>query len=110
MQLMPTAPTPNRSRRKRKYYISPLSGEGFADYILWDDNGKPLAVIEAKKTAVDAEKGRHQARHYADGLEKMHGQRPVIFYTNGYDIWMWDDHPAQNYPPRRLYDFYSKPR
>lgn len=84
------------------------SGEGRADYVLWDDNGKPLAVVEAKKTAVDAEKGRHQARHYADGLKKMHGQRPVIFYTNGYDIWMWDDHPAQGYPPRRLYDFYSK--
>jgi type I restriction enzyme R subunit len=84
------------------------SGTGFADYVLWDDNGKPLAVIEAKKTAVDAEKGRHQARHYADGLEKMHGQRPVIFYTNGHDIWLWDDHPAQNYPPRRLYDFYSQ--
>jgi len=84
------------------------SGIGYADYVLWDDNGKPLAVIEAKKTAVDAEKGRHQARIYADGLEKMYGQRPVVFYTNGYDIWMWDDHPAQNYPPRRLYDFYSK--
>jgi len=61
------------------------TGEGFADYVLWDDNGKPLAVVEAKKTAVDAEKGRHQAKHYADGLEKMHGQRPVIFYTNGHD-------------------------
>ncbi len=84
------------------------TGVGRADYILWDDSGKPLAVIEAKKTAVDAEKGRHQARHYADGLEKMHGQRPVIFYTNGYDIWMWDDHAKQGYPPRRLYDFYSK--
>ncbi|MDO9241686.1 MAG: DEAD/DEAH box helicase family protein, partial [Methylicorpusculum sp.] len=84
------------------------SGEGYADYVLWDDNGKPLAVIEAKKTAVDAETGRHQAKHYADGLEKMHGQRPLIFYTNGHDIWLWDDHPAQNYPPRRLYGFYSK--
>ncbi|MBL3529483.1 MAG: DEAD/DEAH box helicase family protein [gamma proteobacterium endosymbiont of Lamellibrachia anaximandri] len=84
------------------------SGEGYADYVLWDDNGRPLAVVEAKKTSVDAETGRHQARHYANGLEKMHGQRPVIFYTNGYDIWMWDDHPAQNYPPRKLYDFYSK--
>lgn len=84
------------------------SGEGFADYVLKDSNGKPLAVIEAKKTSVDAEKGRHQAKHYADGLEKMHGQRPVIFYTNGHDIWIWDDHPAQNYPPRRLYGFYAK--
>ena len=84
------------------------TGVGYADYVLWDDNGKPLAVIEAKKSAVDAEKGRHQARHYADGLEKMHGQRPVIFYTNGHDIWIWDDHPEQGYPPRKLYGFYSK--
>lgn len=89
-------------------YQPTASGEGFADYVLKDDNGKPLAVIEAKKTAVDAEKGRHQAKHYADGLEKMHGQRPVIFYTNGHDIWIWDDHPAQHYPPRRLYGFYAK--
>lgn len=84
------------------------TGLGFADYVLWDNNGKPLAVVEAKKSAVDAEKGRHQARHYADGLEKMHGQRPVIFYTNGHDIWIWDDHPANSYPPRKLYGFYSK--
>ncbi|MGA7307304.1 MAG: DEAD/DEAH box helicase family protein, partial [Rhodothermales bacterium] len=84
------------------------TGKGYADYVLWDDNGQPLAVIEAKKSAIDADKGRHQAKHYADGLEKMHGQRPVIFYTNGHDIWIWDDHPAQGYPPRKLYGFYSK--
>ena len=82
------------------------SGLGYADYILWDDNGNPLAVIEAKKTSVDAERGRHQAKLYADGLEKMHGHRPVIFYTNGFDTWMWDD--AQGFPPRKLYGFYSK--
>ena len=89
-------------------YQPTTTGEGYADYVLWDSNGKPLAVVEAKRTAVDAETGRHQAKHYADGLEKMHGQRPIIFYTNGHDIWIWDDHPAQNYPPRRLYGFYSK--
>ena len=82
------------------------SGLGYADYILWDDNGNPLAVIEAKKTSVDPERGRHQAKLYADGLEKMHGHRPVIFYTNGFDIWIWDD--AQGFPPRKLYGFYSK--
>ena len=82
------------------------SGLGYADYILWNDNGNPLAVIEAKKTSVDAERGRHQAKLYADGLEKMHGHRPVIFYTNGFDTWMWDD--AQGFPPRKLYGFYSK--
>ncbi|HEV2570922.1 MAG TPA: DEAD/DEAH box helicase family protein [Beijerinckiaceae bacterium] len=82
------------------------SGIGYADYVLWDDNGNPLAVIEAKKTAVDPEFGRHQAKLYADGLEKMHGHRPVIFYTNGFDIWIWDD--AQGFPPRKLFGFYSK--
>jgi len=82
------------------------TGAGRADYVLWNDAGKPLAVIEAKKTAVSSEKGRTQARVYADGLEKEHGQRPVIFYTNGFDIHIWDD--AQDYPPRRLFGFYSK--
>jgi len=82
------------------------TGLGYADYVLWDDNGKPLAVIEAKKTAESPEKGRNQARLYADGLEKMHDQRPVIFYTNGFEISIWDD--AQGYPPRHLYGFYSK--
>ena len=82
------------------------SGIGYADYVLWDDNGNPLAVIEAKKTSVDPERGRHQAKLYADGLEKAHGHRPVIFYTNGFDIWIWDD--AQGFPPRKLYGFYSK--
>ena len=82
------------------------SGIGYADYVLWDDNGNPLAVIEAKKTSVDPERGRHQAKLYADGLEKTYGHRPVIFYTNGFDIWIWDD--AQGFPPRKLYGFYSK--
>jgi type I restriction enzyme R subunit len=82
------------------------SGLGYADYVLWDDNENPLAVIEAKKTSVDPERGRHQAKLYADGLEKMCGHRPVIFYTNGFDIWIWDD--KQGFPPRKLFGFYSK--
>lgn len=80
--------------------------KGYADYVLWDDNGKPLAVIEAKKTAESVEKGQSQARLYADGLEKMVGQRPVILYTNGFDIWIWDD--GQGFPPRQVFGFYSK--
>jgi type I restriction enzyme R subunit len=82
------------------------TGIGYADYVLWDDNGQPLAVIEAKKTAKSAELGQEQARLYADGLEKMHDQRPVVFYTNGFDISIWDD--FQGYPPRRIFGFYSK--
>lgn len=82
------------------------SGEGFADYVLYGDDGKPLAVIEAKKTAKDARIGGEQARIYATCLEKETGVRPVIFFTNGIDIFLWDD--AQGYPYRKIYGFYSK--
>lgn len=81
------------------------TGKGYADYVLWDDNGKPLAVIEAKSTLHDARKGKHQASLYADCLEKMTGQRPVIFYTNGFQTHLWDD---QFYPDRLVQGFYTK--
>jgi type I restriction enzyme R subunit len=82
------------------------TGIGYADYVLWDENEKPLGVVEVKRTAKDADAGRTQAELYADGLEQKHGQRPVIFYTNGFDIYIWDD--AQKQTPRRLFGFYSK--
>ena len=66
-------------------------GEGFVDYVLWGDDGKPLGLVEAKRTKRDARVGQQQAKLYADCLEKQFGQRPVIFYSNGYDHWMWDD-------------------
>ena len=81
------------------------SGEGRADYVLYGDNRKPLAVVEAKRTSVSAEVGREQARLYADCLEQMTGQRPLIFYTNGYDTWFWDD---TNYAPRKVYSVFAK--
>ena len=82
------------------------TGKGYADYVLWDDDGAPLAVIEAKRTSVDPERGRKQAKLYADALEKAFVQRPIIFYTNGFDIWLWDD--AAGYPPRKIYGYYSR--
>jgi type I restriction enzyme R subunit len=82
------------------------SGEGFADYVLYGDDGKPLAVVEAKKTVKDAHIGAEQARMYATCLEQETGVRPVIFFTNGADIFLWDD--AQGYPYRKVYGFYSK--
>ena len=94
------------SREVKTYHQPTRTGVGYADYVLWDDAGKPLAVIEAKKTAVSPEKGRSQAKLYADGIETDGGRRPVIFYTNGFDIFIWDD--AQDYPPRALFGFYSK--
>jgi type I restriction enzyme R subunit len=81
------------------------SGKGFADYVLWGDDGLPLAVIEAKKTLVDSHQGQRQAELYADCLEKMTGQRPVIFYTNGYETHIWDD---LNYGPRLVHGIYTK--
>lgn len=82
------------------------TGKGFVDYVLWSANGKPLALVEAKKTTRDAEQGRKQAELYADALEKAYGQRPMIFYTNGHEIYVLDD--AQGYPPRRIFGFYSR--
>ncbi len=82
------------------------TGIGYVDYVLWDDDGKPLAVIEAKRTRENIEKGRQQAKLYADALEKQFGQRPVIFYSNGWDIKILDD--AQGYNSRGLYGYYSK--
>jgi type I restriction enzyme R subunit len=81
-------------------------GNGFVDYVLWDDNGKPLALIEAKRTTKDVEIGKHQASLYANCLEKMTGQRPVIFYTTGYETKLWDDTFYSS--PRRVYGFYTK--
>ena len=81
------------------------SGKGFADYVLLGDNGLPLAVIEAKRTSVNVEKGRQQAVLYADYLEKKHGQRPIIFMTNGYESRIWND---KYYPERLISGIYSK--
>ena len=92
----------------REYEVTGMpnaSGVGYADYVLWGDDGTPLAVVEAKKTTVDPAKGRQQAKLYADCLEAMHGRRPIIFYTNGYETHLWDD---QAYAPRRVAGFYKK--
>ena len=92
----------------REYEVTGMpnnQGIGFADYVLWGDDGKPLAVVEAKRTTVDPEVGQQQAKLYADSLEQMHGQRPIIFYTNGYKTRIWDD---LAYPPRTVAGFYKK--
>lgn len=77
---------------------------GFADYVLFGDDGKPLAVLEAKRTCVDVSKGRQQAKLYADLLEKKFGRRPVIFLSNGFDTRITDN----LYPERRVATVYSK--
>ena len=83
------------------------TGEGFVDYVLWGEDGKPLGLVEAKRTRRDARVGQRQAELYADCLEKRFGQRPIIFYSNGYEHWIWDD---VNYPPRPVQGFYKQGR
>ena len=82
------------------------TGLGYADYVLFGDNGKPLAVIEAKRTSKDAKVGQQQAKLYADCIENQYGQRPVIFLSNGYENYIWDDY--NGYFERRIYGFYKK--
>ena len=94
--------------RDREFEVSGMPNEqgiGFVDYVLWGDDGKPLAVVEAKRTKRDPRVGQQQAKLYADCLEKQFGHRPVIFYSNGYDHWIWDD---VSYPPRSVQGFYKK--
>lgn len=81
------------------------SGAGSADYVLMGANGKPLAVVEAKRTMKDDLAGQQQAKLYADCLEQMTGQRPVIFYSNGHHTYLWDDSRAG---PREVQGFYNR--
>ena len=78
---------------------------GHADYVLYGENGKPLAVVEAKRTSKDAKIGQQQAKLYADCLEKEYAQRPIIYYTNGKEIYMWDD---VSYPERKVSGYYTQ--
>jgi len=99
---------PLDQKRDREFPVTGMpntKGEGFVDYVLWGDDGKPLAVVEAKRTRRDPRVGEQQAKLYADCLEAMYGQRPIIFYSNGYEHWIWDD---AMYAPRRVQGFYKK--
>ncbi|MBD5155671.1 MAG: DEAD/DEAH box helicase family protein [Oscillibacter sp.] len=74
------------------------SGRGFVDYVLLGGDGRPLALVEAKRTCKDPAAGRQQAKLYADILEQKFGRRPVIFLTNGFDTRIWN-HPYYNERP-----------
>lgn len=95
------------AERDREFEVDgmPDGKKGYVDYVLWGADGLPLAVVEAKRTRRDPQVGRQQAKLYADRLEARYGQRPVIFYTNGYEHWIWDDH---FYPPRQVAGFYTR--
>ena len=85
---------------------TPYQGHLFADYALLGKDGKPIAVVEAKKTSVDAEIGKEQARNYAEKIQKTTGgPMPFVFYSNGFETFFWD---TERYPPRKIYGFPSR--
>ena len=85
---------------------TPYQGHIFADYVLLGKDGKPLAVVEAKKTTVDAEIGKEQARNYAQKIHETTGApMPFVFYTNGYDLYFWD---TERFPPRKILGYPSR--
>ena len=106
--LLKEAGWPLDQARDREFEVSGMpnkQGKGFVDYVLWGDDGKPLGLVEAKRTRRDPRVGQQQAKLYADCLERQFGQRPLIFYSNGYEHWLWDD---TSYPPRAVQGFYKK--
>jgi type I restriction enzyme R subunit len=106
--LLHEAGWPLDQERDREFPVRGMpntKGEGFVDYVLWGDDGLPLAVVEAKRTTRDARVGRQQAKLYADCLEQQFARRPLIFYSNGYETWLWDD---ARYPPRAVQGFFTK--
>jgi type I restriction enzyme R subunit len=106
--LLAEAGWPLTDIRDREYPVSGMpnaEGVGFVDYVLWGADGLPLAVVEAKRTKKSAAVGQQQAKLYADCLQAEFIRRPVIFYTNGYQHWIWDD--AAGYPPREVQGFFT---
>jgi type I restriction enzyme R subunit len=94
--------------RDREVEVSGMpnsQGLGRVDYVLWGADGKPLALVEAKRTTRSALQGQQQARLYADCLQAAYGHRPLIFCSNGYEHWLWDD---TAHPPRPVQGFYKR--
>ena len=106
--LLKEAGWPLDQKQDREFEVAGMPNKqekGFVDYVLWGDDGKPLGLLEAKRTRRDSREGQQQAKLYADCLEQQFGQRPLIFYSNGYEHWLWDD---VRYPPRAVQGFYKK--
>lgn len=80
-----------------------FDGHQYSDYVLLGKDGKPLAVVEAKRTSKDAALGREQAKQYCYNIQKqLGGELPFCFYTNGYELYFWD---LGNAPPRKVVGF-----
>ncbi|MBO6292247.1 MAG: DEAD/DEAH box helicase family protein [Selenomonas sp.] len=83
-----------------------VSHTGFTDYVLYGRDGKPLAIVEAKRTSLDPEKGAKQASLYAKLYEEKCGRRPFIFMTNGLRTIFLDE--SSGYPRREVFGFFTQ--
>lgn len=94
---------------QEEYEVEGMAGVvgqlGYCDYVLFGKDGLPLAVVEAKRSSKDPNIGRKQAVLYADCLERKFGRRPMMFTTNGFETYFWDD---QTSPQRRVSGIFSK--
>ena len=94
---------------QEEYEVDGMAGvigqRGFCDYVLFGKDGLPLAVVEAKRTSKDPNNGRKQAILYADCLERKFGRRPMMFTTNGFETYFWDDKSS---PQRKVSGIFSK--
>jgi len=82
------------------------AGEGWIDYVLWGSDGRPLALIEAKRLSKSAQAAQQQAQVYAEALALKYGREPVIYYANGSETYLWDR--AGGYPPRRVQGYATR--
>ena len=82
------------------------TGKGYVDYVLWGKDNLPLAVVEAKKASVDTMVGSQQAKLYADCLQNQYDRRPLIFTTNGFEIFYTNDY--EGYPRREVSGFFTQ--
>ncbi|RHR10999.1 DUF4145 domain-containing protein [Pseudoflavonifractor sp. AF19-9AC] len=94
---------------REEYEVEGMAGvpgqPGYCDYVLFGKDGLPLAVVEAKRSSKDPNIGRKQAVLYADCLERKFGRRPMMFTTNGFETYFWDD---QSGPQRKVSGIFSK--
>ena len=94
---------------QEEYPVDGMAGvvgqTGFVDYVLFGKDGLPLALVEAKRTSRDPNTGRRQALLYADCLERRFNRRPMMFTTNGFETYFWDD---QTSPQRKVSRIFSK--
>ena len=91
-----------KAKDPRPLYVA---GNEFVDYVLRDGVGRPVAIVEAKKSSRDAMEGERQAADYADRIKKIHGVDPFVFLANGDEIWFWH---RNLYPPRKVTGFFNQ--